>query len=41
MKEAEGVTEQLKEKNQLEWVQLSNNIHRCANKIVEQKLIFT
>ena len=41
MKEAEGVTEQLKEENQLEWVQLANNIHRCANKIVEQKLIFT
>ena len=32
MKEAEGVTEQLKEQDQLEWVQQMNNIqqrHRC------------
>ena len=34
MKAAEGVTEQLKEENQLEWVQRMNNIQQCANEIV-------
>lgn len=32
MKAAEGVTEQLKEKNQLEWVQRMNNIQQQAKK---------
>lgn len=41
MKEAEGVIEQLKEKNQMEWVQLANNIHRCATEIVTKELIYT
>lgn len=33
MKAAEGVTEQLKEKNQLEWVQRMNNIQQQAKKL--------
>ena len=41
MKAAEGVTEQLKEENQLEWVQRMNNIQQCANEIVCKELIFT
>lgn len=41
MKAAEGVTEQLKEENQLEWVQSMNNIQQCANEIVCMELIFT
>ena len=41
MKAAEGVTEQLKEENQLEWVQRMNNIQQCANVIVCKELIFT
>ena len=41
MKAAEGVTEQLKEENQLEWVQRMNNIQLCANEIVCKELIFT
>ena len=34
MKEAEGVTEQLKEQDQLEWVQKIGNIHQRAREIV-------
>lgn len=34
MKAAEGVTEQLKEKNQLEWVQRMNNIQQQAKKVL-------
>ena len=34
MKEAEGVTEQLKEGNQLGWVQKMNNIQQRANELV-------
>ncbi len=41
MKAAEGVAEQLKEENQLEWVQRMNNIQQCANEIVCKELIFT
>ena len=40
MKKAEGVTEQLKEQNQLEWVQMMNNIQQCANEIVYSELIY-
>ena len=32
---------QLKEENQLEWVQRMNNIQQCANEIVCRELIFT
>ena len=40
MKAAEGVTEQLKEENQLEWVQRMNNIQQQAREIVLDELIY-
>ena len=40
MKEAEGVTEKLKEKNQMEWVQRMGNIQARAREIVCEELIF-
>ena len=39
MKEAEGVTEQLKEENQMEWVCRMNNIYQRATEIVNIELI--
>ena len=41
MKEAEGVTEELKEKNQLEWVCRMQNIEARAREIVTTELIYT
>ena len=40
MKEAEGVTEQLKEENQLEWVRCMGNIEQRAREIVCAELIY-
>ncbi len=40
MKVKEGVTEQLKEKNQLEWVQQMNSIQQRAREIVYSELIY-
>ena len=40
MKEAEGVTEQLKEQDQLEWVQRMGNIQQRANEVVCSELIY-
>ena len=40
MKAAEGVTEQFKEENQLEWVQRMNNIQQQAKEIVLDELIY-
>ncbi|MGN0486928.1 MAG: TnpV protein [Acutalibacteraceae bacterium] len=40
MKEREDVTEQLKEENQLLWVQRMNNIQNRAKEIVMAKLIY-
>lgn len=40
MKESEGVTEQLKEKDQWEWVQKMGNIQQRANEIVCEELIY-
>ena len=40
MKEAEGVTEQLKEQDQLEWVQRMGNIQHRAREIVTTELIY-
>ncbi len=40
MKAAEGVTEQLKEQDQLEWVQRMGNIQHRATKIVCDELIY-
>ena len=42
MKRAQGITEQLKAENQMEWVARMNNIQSCAREIVGRKklLIF-
>lgn len=40
MKQAEGVTEQLKSTNQIKWVRLMNNIRNRAEDIVFNKLIY-
>ena len=40
MKTAEGVTEQLKEHNQWEWVQRMNNIKQRAREIICEELIY-
>ena len=37
MKQAQGITEQLKAENALEWTQRMNNIRACAKEIVEKK----
>ena len=39
MKEAEGVTEELKAANQMEWVQRMNNIRARTEEIIWQELI--
>ena len=41
MKQAEGVTEQLKEENQLEWLQKVNNICNRVTEIITAELIYT
>ena len=41
MKRAQGITEQLKAENALEWVQRMNNIRACAREIVEREIIST
>ena len=41
MKEKEGVTEQLKEANQMLWVQRCNNIKNRAEEIVLKEQIYT
>lgn len=40
MKEVEGITKQLKEENQMEWVQRMNNIQARAREIVNNELIY-
>lgn len=40
MQDAEGVTEALKARNQLEWVRRMNNIRSRAEEIVQNELIF-
>ena len=40
MKKAEGVTEELKEQDQLEWVQRMSNIQQRAKEIVCNELIY-
>lgn len=40
MKEAEGVTERLKEENQMEWVCRMQNIEARARKIVNTELVY-
>ncbi len=41
MKISEGITEQLKEQNQMEWVARMSNIEARAREIVNHELIFT
>ena len=41
MKTCEGITEQLKADNQLEWVRRMNNIRSRANEIIYNELIYT
>ncbi len=40
MKESEGITEDLKEQDQMEWVGRMNNIRERANEIVCNELIY-
>lgn len=41
MKESEGVTEQLKEENQMDWVQKMNSIQARAKETVFNELIYS
>ena len=41
MAEREGVTEQLKAENQIEWVQRMNNIRNKTSEIINSELIYT
>ena len=40
MKQAQGITEQLKAENQMEWVVRMNNIKMCAREVVNAELIY-
>ena len=40
MKQAQGITERLKEENALEWVGLIGNIRTCAREIVNEEIIY-
>lgn len=40
MKQAQGITEQLKTENALEWVGRMNNIRACAMEIVNNEIIY-
>lgn len=41
MKQAQGITEQLKAENALEWVRRMNNIQACAREFVEREMIYS
>ena len=38
--QAQGITEQLKAENQMEWVARMNNIQACARKIVDKEIVY-
>ena len=40
MKQAQGITEQMKAENVWEWVGRMNNIQACAREIVEREIIY-
>ena len=40
MKQAQGITEQLKVENVLEWIGRMNNIQVCAREIVDKEIIY-
>ncbi|WP_333576338.1 TnpV protein [Faecalibacillus intestinalis] len=35
-----NVTEELKQKDQMKWVQMMNNIKNCVNEIIIKEIIF-
>lgn len=41
MKQAQGITERLKEENALEWTGRLGNIRTCAREIVEEEILYT
>ena len=41
MKQAQGIKEQLKTENALEWTGRVNNIRACAREIVNEEIIYT
>lgn len=41
MKRAEGLTEELKSRDQMAWVGKMNNIRACAEEIIREEIIFT
>ncbi|TGY88080.1 TnpV protein [Petralouisia muris] len=40
MKQAQGITERLKEENALEWTKRMNNVRACAREIVNEEIIY-
>ena len=40
MKEAHGVTEEMKMQNQMAWVGRMNNIRACAEEIVVKEIVY-
>ena len=40
MKQAQGITERLKEENALEWTRRLGNIRACAREIVNEEIIY-
>ena len=40
MKRVQGITEQLKAENALEWTQRMNNIRACAMEVVNEEIIY-
>ena len=40
MKQIQGITEQLKSENAIEWIERINNIRICAMEIVEKEIIY-
>ena len=41
MKQAQGITERLKEENALEWIGQLNNIRACAREVVNEEIIYS
>ena len=40
MKQAQGVTEQLKSNDMMKWVRMVTNIYACADEIIKSELIY-
>ena len=40
MKAKQGVTEQLKSENQMQWVGMMNNIRHCAEEVVLRDIVY-